>query len=171
MNKHQIAMAAAACTRYDIVCVDKDGNEKWRDVADNLVVTTGLNDLLDKYFKGSAYTAAHYIGLTDDSPTIAAGDTMASHAGWAEATGYDEAARQDFTPGTVAAGSVDNSGNVASFSINASDTIGGLFLATNATKGGTSGILYGVAAFTGGDKAVDDGDTLNVTATATAAAA
>jgi len=155
---------------YSIECFDKDGNFKWADVAENIVPDAGLNDLLDKYLKGSAYTAAFYVGLTDGTPTTAAGDTMSSHAGWAEVTAYTEGARPTLTLGTVAAKSVDNSASKAVFSINAdATTIGGAFIATNSTKGGSTGVLYSVAAFGAGDKGLDNGDTLNVTATCTAA--
>lgn len=156
---------------YDIVLPDLD-NPKWVEEFDNLVTNEGLNDSLDKHFKGSGYTAAWYVGLTDGTPTPAAGDTMASHAGWAEVTAYDEANRQALTLGTVASQSVDNSASKATYTISTnSTTIGGAFLTTNNTKGGSTGILYGVGAFTAGDKVLDDGDTLTVTVTLTAAAA
>jgi len=153
---------------YHVRCYDKDGNLKWEDVIENLVVNEGLDDILDKYYKGSSYTAAHYVGLTDGTPTFAAGDTMASHSGWAEVTAYSETVRQTFSPGTVSGQSVDNSASKAVFSINATATIGGAFLTTNNTKGGTTGTLVGGGAFSGGDKALTSGDTLEVTVTATA---
>ena len=110
--------------------------------------------------------------LTDGTPTIAAGDTMASHVGWAEVVAYSEGTRPALTLGTVASQSVDNSASKASFSINAnSTTIGGAAVTTNGTKSGTTGTLYGAAAFTGGDKSTDSGDSLNVTITLTAASA
>lgn len=157
-------------TRYEIECFDADGNLKWREDFHNLVVNVGLDDNLDKYFKGSTYTAAHYVGLTDGTPTVAAGDTMASHVGWVEVTDYSESVRQTLTLGTVSGQSVDNSASKASFSINGTATVGGAFVATDSTKGGTTGILYGAGAFTGGDKAVSNGDTLNVTVTLSASA-
>lgn len=145
---------------------------KFVDYGYNLVVTTGLNDVLDKYYKGSSYTAAHYCGLTDGTPTVAAGDTMASHAGWVEVTAYDEAVRQTITWGSVSGGSVNNSASKAVFTISTnSTTIGGGFVVTNSTKGGSTGTLVGAAAFTAGDKVLDDNDTLSVTVTATATAA
>jgi len=156
---------------FVVECFGPDGRLKWRDEIHNLVVDEGLNDSLDKYFKGSAYTAAHYCGLTSGSPTITAADTLASHSGWTEVTGYDETARPTVVWGTVASGSVDNSANKAVFTINASATIGGAFIATDSTKGGTSGVLYGAGAFTGGDKTLSAGDTLNVTVTASSTAA
>jgi hypothetical protein len=95
---------------------------------------------------------------------------MASHAGWTEDQNYSEATREVLTLGTVSGGSVDNSASKASFSINATATIGGAFLTTVSTKGGTTGTLYGGAAFAA-NRSVVSGDTLNVTATLTAAAA
>lgn len=157
---------------YTFECYDKDGNLKWRDENHNTVVNVGLDDVLDKYFKGSTYTAAFYVGLTDGTPTVAAGDTMSSHAGWAEVTAYTEGARQTLTLGSVSSQSVSNTASKATFSINANTTvIGGAFLCTNSTKGGTSGTLYGAAALSAGDKSLDSGDTLQVTVTLTAASA
>lgn len=151
---------------FKLEAFDRDGNLKWVEEFDNLVVNTGLDDYLDKYYKGSAYTAAHYVGLADGTPSFAAGDTMASHAGWTEITAYSEANRQTYSPGTVSGQSVDNSASKAVFSINGSTTIGGAFLSTDNTKGGSTGTLVGGNAFTGGDRSLGNGDTLNVTVTA-----
>jgi len=156
---------------FIIECVDKNGKQKWVENIQNLVVTAGLNDILDKYFKGSTYTASHFVGLSAGTPTFAAADTMASHSGWTESAVYSEATRPAYTPGTVSAGSVSNSASKASFSINSSGTVGGAFIVTNSTKSGTTGTLYGGGAFTGGNRSVVSGDTINVTVTATAAAA
>ena len=152
--------------RFRVECVGADGKLKWVEEFDNLVVNVGLDDALDKYFKGSAYTATHYVGLKGTG-AAAAGDTMASHAGWAEITPYSDATRPAFTPGAVAAQSVDNSASKASFSINATATVFGAFLTTNNAKGGTTGTLYSAGDFAA-SRAVVSGDTLNVTYTATA---
>lgn len=158
-------------THYKFEAFDKHGNLKWIEEFDNLVVNAGLDDSLDKHLKGSGYTAAWYVGLTDGTPTPAAGDTMSSHAGWAEVTAYDEAVRQTLTLGSVSSQSVDNSASKATFTISTnSTTIGGAFITNNSTKGGSTGTLYGVGAFTAGDKTLDDDDTLNVTVTLTASA-
>ncbi len=156
---------------YHIECFGPDGRLKWEEKIENLIPDVGLDDILDKYYKGSAYTAAFHVGLTDGTPTTAAADTMASHAGWAEVTAYSEGTRQALTLGTVASQSVDNSASKASFSINGTATVGGAFITTDNTKGGTTGTLGGVGAFTGGDKSVSSGDTLNVTVTLTSASA
>lgn len=159
-------------THYKIEAFGPDGTPLWVEEFDNLVVTAGLNDSLDKHLKGSTYTAAWYVGLTDGTPTPNAADTMASHAGWDEVTAYDEANRQTLTLGSVAAGSVDNSAGKATFTVSANGTtIGGAFVVSNNTKGGSTGTLYGVGAFSGGDKTLSDNDTLQVTVTLTAAAA
>lgn len=153
---------------YTIECYAPDGSLKWTDEIVNLVTTAGLTDLVSKYFKGSAYTAAWYVGLTDGTPTTAAGDTLATHAGWVEVADYT-GTRQTLTLGTPAAGAVDNSASKATFAITGTATIGGAFVAT--ATSGTSGVLYGVGAFTGGDKAVGSGDSLNVTVSLSAATA
>lgn len=170
-TRQGLAMAVKIGHVYRVECFGPDGALKWRDEIHNLVVNVGLDDILDKYYKGSGYTAAHYVGLTAASPTPNAADTMSSHAGWTEDQTYSEAVRQTFTPGTVSGQSVDNSASKAAFSINGTATIGGAFLTTNNTKGGPTGTLVGVGAFTGGNKSVSSGDTLNVTLTATQAAA
>jgi hypothetical protein len=155
-------------THYKIECV-RDGKVIWEEEFDNLVVNVGLNDSLDKHFKGSSYTAAWYVGLTDGTPTFDPADTMASHAGWTEVQTYDEAARQTLTLGAVSSQSVDNSANKASFTISGPVTVGGAFIVTDSSKGGTSGILYGGGAFSQ-DRSLQDTDVLNVTITLTAAA-
>ena len=167
-----IAVGKYVENRYKIECFSPDGKLKWVEEFENLVVNEGLDDSLDKHLKGSAYTAAWYVGLTSGTPTVAAGDTMASHAGWTEVIAYTETVRQTLTLGTVASQSVDNSASKAVFSINADNTtIGGAFVVADSAKSGTVGPLYGAGAFTGGDKVAGNGDTLNVTITCTAAAA
>lgn len=137
----------------------------WRDSFVNLVVTAGKNDILTNEFAGSAYTAAWYMGLVDGAttPTFAAADTMASHAGWTENTSYSNAARPTLAFAAASAGSIALS-SAAAFNINATATIAGGFFTTVSTKGGTTGTLYSAGDFTGGNKAVANGDTLNVSA-------
>ena len=155
---------------WEIVCFDSDGKEKWREINDNIVVNVGLNDILDKYFKGSSYTAAWYVGIKGEGTAVAA-DTVASHSSWSELTGYSQAARPTVSLGSVASQSVDNSASKATFTINATATVAGAFIITDNTKGGTSsGTIYGIVDF-GSARAVISGDTLEVTVTLTAASA
>lgn len=160
-----VAMLIGVTTLYEVVCFDSRGREKWRDSFENLVVTAGRNHLLDVAFKSGSQITTWYVGLTGASPTFAAADTMSSHAGWTESETYSEGNRQTLTLGTVSAGSVDNSASKATYSINGSATLGGAFLTSNNTKGGTTGTLYGGGAFSGGNRSVVSGDTVQVTAT------
>ena len=156
---------------YDVECFSPDGQLKWRDTFRNTVMTVGKNEVLDKTFKASGYTASWFVGLVDSASysAIAAADTMASHAGWTETTQYDEANRQALTLGTPSAGSVNNSASKAVFTINATRTVKGCFVVNNNTKSGTTGVLFSAGLFSGGDRAVVATDVLNVTVTLNAA--
>ena len=162
---------ALALGRFKMACYDKDGALKWEAEEDNLVVNVGL-----AYMAGSALTSvtqitSWFIGLYGSGATNspAAGDTMSSHAGWTEVTAYSQATRVacTFATATTANPSVaTNSASVAAFTINGTTTVGGAFLVSNSTKGGTTGTLFSAADFSApGDRAVISGDTLNVTYT------
>ena len=150
---------------WKVTCLDKDGNIKWEEDNKNIIVTAGLNHILDVQFHATTQVTAWYIGLKGAGTPVAA-DTMASHGSWAELTGY-AGNRKEWTEGAASAGSMTNSSSV-DFTINATATVAGAFLNTAAT--GTSGTLYGVVDFSS-SRAVIDGDTLQVTVTVTAASA
>lgn len=157
--------------RWTVQCHRK-GELLWEDVIENLVVNAGLNHALDATLSAGTQITTWYLGLMSASPTAAAADTMSSHGGWTEVTAYDEANRQTWSDGGVSGQSVSNSGSPAVFTISTNGTdIGGCFLTSNNTKGGTTGTLYAAGAFAAGNKSLDDGDTLTVTATFTNAAA
>jgi hypothetical protein len=152
---------------FTVTCLDKDNNEKWVGIASNLVVNTGLQDMNTKFFSGSAYTAAWYVGLvngTSASTTFSGGDTLATHPGWTENTNYS-GNRKAATFGTATLNdpsNINNASSTASFTMNANATIAGAFLANVAT--GTSGLLFSVSDFQApGDRTVVSGDVLNVT--------
>jgi hypothetical protein len=161
--RHEVNDFVGVAGKFIVTCRDAEGNIRWEDGFPNLVVTTGKNDLLNKYFLGSAYTAAFFVGLKGVG-TIAAGDTMASHAGWTDITGYSNGTRPAFSPASSTAGSSTNSASPATFNINASNTIAGCFITTSSTVGGTAGILFSAADFAS-SRAVLSGDTLTVTYT------
>lgn len=151
---------------YHVECYDAQGNLKWEDDIQNLVVTVGKNDLLDKYFAASAYTPTWYMGLVSGAttPTYAATDTLASHAGWTELAAGTAYTGNRITMGWSAASAGSKSSTSTAFPIIATNTVAGC-LVTNVNTG-TSGILYSAGNFTGGNKSVSSGDTLNVTYTA-----
>lgn len=150
---------------FTVECFGADGQLKWKDEFHNLVVNQGLADMNNKYFTGTTYTATWYIGLINNSPspTLAAGDTASSHAGWAEFTGYSQANRPtlSFGSSTSADPSVISTASAAAFSITSTATIYGAFVISNNTKSGTSGTLFSEGAFAA-TRSVVNGDTLNV---------
>jgi hypothetical protein len=156
---------------FTITCVDENNQVKWEETFPNLVVNVGLQDLNTKYFTGSAYTAAWYLGLVTGpgaSNTYAAANTMVTHAGWAEFANYS-GNRKAVTFGTATTADpsvMSNSASPSVFTITgAGGTIAGAFLTTIETKSTTTGTLFSVGNFTAGDKLVTSGDTLNVTYT------
>jgi hypothetical protein len=162
---------ASAGGVYRVECLDKDGNLKWSAESHNLVVDVGLQDMNDKYFSGSTYTAAWYLGLygTGAGNTPSGSDTMASHVGWTEITPYSNATRPAATFGAASLADpsiITNAASPAQFNINATAVVGGAFLVNDNTKGGTTGILFSASDFQApGDRSVTSGDTLNVTYT------
>lgn len=144
--------------KYTVECVGADGKVRWTETFENLVTTAGKTDIVDKYFKGSGYTAAWYLGLAG-AGTKAAGDTLASHGGWTEITAYT-GNRQAITFGSTSSGS--NTASAVSFSITGTATVAGAFITSAAS--GTSGTLYSVGDFAA-SRSVLSGDTLNVTMT------
>jgi hypothetical protein len=168
--------AAQATGVYHVECHDKDGNLKWTAKSKNLVVNAGL-----QYMAGSALTSVTqittwYLGLygAGASNTPAAGDTMASHAGWTEVVAYSNATRVAATLATATTANpsvVTNTSSPAAFNINGTATIGGAFLTSGSAKSGTTGTLFSAADFgSPGDRSVVSGDTLSVTYTFSLAA-
>ena len=146
--------------RYAFECRGADGELKWTEDFENTVVTGGADDLLDKYFAGSAYTAAWYLGLKGTG-TAAATDTLASHGTWAEVNPYTG------NRPALAFASASARSKVAtaiSYSITAAGptTVAGAFTASVNT--GTAGILYSAGDFST-SRSVVSGDTLTVTLT------
>lgn len=154
---------------FEVECFDKNGKLMWRDRAINKIPNAALNATLGILFNGAAQIASWYVGLTGGTPVGAAADTMAAHAGWTEATNYTQGTRPAFSPAAAAGQQVTNSASVATFTINATVTVGGAFIASNSAIGGTTGTLFSVAAFSQGNKSCSAGDTVNVTYTLTAA--
>jgi hypothetical protein len=167
---------AKATGVYHVECHDKDGNLKWSADTKNLVVNAGLAYMAGTALTSVAQITTWYIGLygAGASNTPAAGDTMASHAGWTEVTAYSNATRvaATFATATTANPSVvTNSASPATFNINGTTTVGGAFLTSGSAKGGTTGTLFSAADFSSpGDRSVVSGDIISVTYTFSLAA-
>jgi len=158
--------------RYEIECVGADGKVKWREVIENVVQTVGKNLALDTFLAGSAYTVTGpYMGLISSISytAVAAGDTMASHAGWLEAGGANAptySGNRKTATWTAASAGAKALSAALSFGITSSGTVKGAFIVYGSgalnTKDNTAGVLWSAGTFSTGDKAVANGDTLNV---------
>lgn len=155
---------------YHVECRGADGVLKWSDSFHNLVTTAGLNKYLDATLKTGIAAPAWYVGLITGpgaGNTYLAADTMAVHAGWAENATYSNLTRPAWTPGAIAAGSVDNSAARAVFNINGGAVLAGCFMVDDSTISGVAGTLLGEGNFATGDRTLISGDTLSVTVVAT----
>lgn len=155
---------------YKVQCVGADGRVKWEEEMHNLVVNQGLQSMVSVFLDAGTQVTTWYIGLITgpgSGTTIAAGDTLSSHAGWTEFTNYSGARKAAvFGTATTADPSViDNAASPTSFTISgAGGTVAGAFLASVDT--GTSGVLFSASDFQSpGDRVVVSGDTLNVSYT------
>ncbi len=151
--------------KYRVECHDREGQLKWVEEFDNLVVQEGLSRYLDAALKTIPGSVAWYVGLKGTG-TVVTGDTLASHAGWSEINPYS-GNRPAWTPGSITGTTtktVDNSASKAVFTITAALTVYGAFMASVNT--GTAGIMIGAGDF-GTARAVEIGDTLSVTVTCT----
>ena len=151
---------------YVVECFSADGNLKWTDEIHNLVTTVGKNDWLDKYIGGSAYTAVPRMGLKGTGSAVV-GDTQASHAGWLEVGLASAPAYSGNRPTpsfSAAAAGVKATSAAVSFTFTSGGTVAGCFINMNgsATKEDTTGILFSVGDFSGGNRVVATSDVLNV---------
>ena len=130
-------------------CFDKNGDLKWKESGKNLVVTEGFNTLFDTYFNEYTQIATWYIGLKGIG-VPADGDTLASHSTWTENTNYT-GDRKQFVTSSAASASLNNTASKATFVFTAdAQTIAGGFICSAAS--GTTGTLFSVKDFTGGNK-------------------
>jgi len=174
MQNH--AEAARAEGKYVVECIGADGKLKWRDTIENVVATVGKNLALDTYLAGASYTVTGpFLGLISSTSfsAVAAADTMASHSGWLEAGGANAptyTGNRKTAAWSAASGGSKALSSALSFAITGTGTIKGCFLVYGSaavnTKDDTNGTLYSAGLFSGGDRAVINGDTVNVSYTA-----
>jgi hypothetical protein len=152
---------------FEINCFGEDGRLKWAEKADNIVTNQGLNHILNVVLSGTSKATNWFVGLKGTGAT-AAGDTLSSHAGWTELTPFTGASRVTYVEASASGQSITNSANKASFSITSAATVAGAMMASCITGANGSNILLCVADFASA-KGVDNGDTLEVTYTISAA--
>lgn len=123
----------------------------------NMITDEGKNAILELLF-GASTKPSLFVGLINNSPTpvVAAADTFASHAGWVEATTYDEADRQALVMGTAASKTIATSAQSV-FTISGAVSIYGFFICDDDAKGNTgANFLWNTARFDSVISAIDD---------------
>lgn len=170
---------------YHVECRDSQGNLKWEEKFPNLVVAVGKQLLLDTLLRtsGTYTTVGPFLGLTNQSLTPAATDTMTTlvSTNAAEFTNYTVGGSA--VRGTAAFGAASSSGstptNVTTSTASAitytitgaGGTVYGCFLVTGTgavdTQSSTAGVLYSEGNFSTA-KATTAGDTVSVTYSTTA---
>ena len=161
--------------RYDVKCHDKEGNMKWEDSIENLVVNTGLSVTLNGSLTNTAQGAV-FMGLKGSYSVVAATtlSLLVADTSNGELIGYTVGgstvrASPSFT--AVAAGTTSISPTAAQvFLITVGQTVNGCFLVTGTgasnTQRSTGGQLFSAGNFSS-SKIVSPGDSLSVTYTAT----
>jgi hypothetical protein len=127
-----------------LACWNPDGSISWRHPFKNGVTNPGLDYLGAAGFSNGAQIAAWYASLIDQVgfSSLNINDTMSSHAGWAEFTGFSGARPQWVN---AEAGQQVASNGSFSFPITVNGIVHGMFITSSVTKGGTTGTLWATA--------------------------
>jgi len=170
---------------YHVVCHDKDGNLKWEEEFPNLVVAAGKQLMLDTLLRtsGTYTTVGPFLGLTNQSLTPAATDTMTTlvTTNAAEFTNYTvggsavrgtavfaASSSAGATPSNV---TTSTASSITYLITGAGGTVYGCFLVTGtgavSTQSSTAGTLYSEGNFST-SKVTTAGDTVTVTYSTTA---
>jgi hypothetical protein len=116
----------------------------------NGITNVGKNLILNVMFAGTTAISAGAwaLALIDNSgfSSLAAADTMSSHAGWSEFVGYSGGVRPAWGAVTSTAQLLTNT-TLATFNITANGTIYGGFVASDNTLSGTVGTLWSTGSF------------------------
>lgn len=109
----------------------------------NGATTVGLNYMLNTGFRATSQLTTWYCGIIAAASYsgVSVNDTMSSHSGWTELTGYSESVRQTWSPGAAASGALTNSTAMA-FTINSTTTAQGIFITSDSAKSGTAGTIW-----------------------------
>lgn len=124
--------------------------------------TVGLNDMLSVYFDSGTQKTSWYMGLISNVgfTAVASSNTISSHSGWSESSAYSETTRPQWSPDAPSAGVI--SGPSVTFTMNATIAIKGIFVVSESTKAGTTGVLFATALFSSVDS-LTSGQVLDVT--------
>ena len=150
--------------------VVRDGVVIDTEMVKNLITNQGIDHMRGAVLlAGTQITAWHLIPISA-TPTVAAADTYATQAGWAEVVNYAEATRPAWTGVAGATGVSTNSAARAEFTMGVGgSTLGGVAMvgggAAAATKNDTAGggTLLSASVFSGGNRVLQQDDILRVT--------
>jgi hypothetical protein len=134
---------------FRVQVYNADGTLAHEESFKNGVTNAGLNHALSIELGGGTQVGTWYMGLINNAgfSSLAAADTMASHAGWTELTSYAEATREAISF-AAASGQAITTSAVCEFTINATVAVNGAFINSVSTKGGTLGTLFAHGSFT-----------------------
>ena len=126
----------------------------------NTVMDAAKNDIWEVYFRSGTQKlitawAMGLISAASYTTGIAAANTLASHAGWIEYTGYTQTNRPLWNPAAAASRAIANTTG-CTFTFNSTGTLKGIFIASNIAKSSTSGILYSAGTFSSEQDVVPD---------------
>jgi hypothetical protein len=142
---------------FGLEVFDKKGRRINTAIAENGITDQGLTDLLTTYFDEGTPITTWYFGLIAGTGTLAATDTLASHAGWTEFTDYT-GDRKAWVPDAPSARAIGNT-TTSDFAITGTGTLKGAFLGGAET--GTSSILWSTGLFNS-DVPVENGNTIKL---------
>jgi hypothetical protein len=145
-----------------------DDGKGWVDRPNNIIVTEGLNYLLDVALGGGTQYATFYTfpfagNVTPVSTWTAANVTANS----TEITAYDEATRVAYVDAAASGGVMTNSASKASFTFNGSGSLYGFCVVSASAKSSTSGVLFSGGRLTSAPKSYADDDVINAAYTVT----
>jgi hypothetical protein len=122
----------------------------YKDKFPNQIVNVGKGYILDTMFNNQTQitNTAWSMGLIDNAgfTAIAVTDIMATHAGWVENVAYSGGTRPAWGQGASSAQTTTNA-SPATFNITATGTLQGIFVVSNNTLSGVTGILWTEALF------------------------
>jgi hypothetical protein len=132
---------------------------------ENAITNVGKDYLLNSGFNSGTQVASTswFIALIDTTSFTALNvtDTMSSHGGWLEFTGYSETTRVAWGQSNSSGQTVTN-GTPVTFDITANGTLKGIFITSIGTKSGTTGTLWSTGTFNA-DVPVSIGDQFKIT--------
>lgn len=147
---------------YRIEHIGADGQIKSVECCKNIMPMVSLNYFLNAALKGGAQYATLYLGLYDNNRAPVSGDTMAEVASeYGENISYTGTARPSIVLPTVSNAAVDTLTAPNEYDFAGAQTIRGAFISTNASWGGSSGVLISAVLFPS-PKIMDVGESLRV---------